>query len=94
MRILREAARLAKSGDYDRIWMNRAYSTTTGTTTVPRRLPDIIARRKTSEYDAIEVPSRTNDPDAPQINNEEAMSQLPPGQRGRVRIIDIVKGHR
>jgi hypothetical protein len=89
MRILREAARLAQSGNYDRIWLNRAYSTTTGTRTVPRRLPDIIARRKSGQYDVIEVPSRTNRRKLLIINNDAAMKQLPESERGTIRIIEI-----
>jgi hypothetical protein len=50
-----------------------------------------IARRKTGEYDAIEVPSKSNDRRLLDINNEEAMNQLPESQRGKTVIIDIVK---
>ncbi len=58
VRIYREAIKMAKSGQYDRIRLNRAYSTSTGTRTFPRRLPDVIARRKTGQFDVIEVPSK------------------------------------
>jgi hypothetical protein len=85
-RINREAIKMARSGRYDKIWLNRAYSTTTGTKTIPRRLPDIIGRRKTGEFDAIEVPSTSDKEVMLRGRNVEAMNQLPIHQRGRVRL--------
>ena len=91
---IREAIRMAKSGLYDKVWMNRSYSTTTGTRTAPRRLPDVIGRRKTGEYDAIEVPSKSNSPLELYIRNREALDQLPRAQRGRIRIKTILKSQK
>jgi hypothetical protein len=89
-RSYREAIRMAKSGEYDRIWLNRAYSTTTGTRTTPRRLPDVIGRRVTGQFDAFEVPSKTNDWDELLRRNQEALDQLPDTHRGQVRLTPII----
>jgi hypothetical protein len=90
-RTYRQAIRMAKSGRYDKIWLNRAYSTTTGTKTMPRRLPDVIGRRKTGQFDAFEVPS-TTDRDLELIRrNLEAMDQLPESQRGSVLLAPILR---
>lgn len=90
-RTYRQAIKMAKSGEYDKIWLNRAYSTTTGTRTTPRRLPDIIGRRKTGQFDAFEVPSRTDIDDVLIGRNLEAMNQLPAGQRGSVDLAPIAR---
>ncbi|MEX0676873.1 MAG: SMI1/KNR4 family protein, partial [Pirellulales bacterium] len=72
-RSYREAIKMAESGQYDKIWLNRAFSTTTGTTMYPGRLPDIIARRKTGQNDVVEVPSKTNRDRDLFRRNEQAM---------------------
>ncbi len=75
---------MAKSGRYERVYLNRAYSTTTGVRTTPRRLPDVLGVRKTGRVDAIEVPSRTDDPRKLIERNLEAMNQLPDDMQGDV----------
>ena len=92
-RSYREAIKMAESGQYDEIWLNRAYSTATGTRTYPRQLPDIIARRKTGQDDVVEVPSKTNRDRGLFRRNEQAMDQLPENQRGRIDIARILESN-
>lgn len=90
-RIYREAIRMAKSGEYDKIWLNRAYVTATGTKTTPRRLPDILARRKTGQFDAVEVLSKTDKDSILLSRNVRAMRQLPEHQRGNVLLKRVTR---
>jgi hypothetical protein len=66
------------------VYLNRAYSTTTGIRTTPRRLPDVIGIRKNGRVDAIEVPSKTDDWDWLVRRNREAMGQLPDHMEGEI----------
>jgi hypothetical protein len=85
-RTWRKAVSMGRSGRYSRIWFNRAYVTATGTKTVPRRVPDVIGRRKSGQYDAVEVPSKTDNVAELIRRNRRAMSQLPLPQQGNVQI--------
>jgi hypothetical protein len=93
VRILREAITMAKSGQYDKIWLNRAYSTTTATRTIPRRLPDIIGRRKNGRFNAVEVASKSDIGKIATLikRNIEAMDQLPIDRQGAVLLKPIRK---
>jgi len=82
------ALEMAESGLYERIYLNRAYSTVTGTRTCPRRLPDVIGVRLTGEIDAIEVLSRSDFRPTVQARNTAAMNQLPVNMRGRIYLYD------
>jgi len=88
-RSYREAIKMAKSGDYVRVRLNRSYSTTTGVRTTPRRLPDVIGVRKNGRVDAIEVPSATDSFKNLTTRNFEAMNQLPEEWQGMFRIREI-----
>jgi hypothetical protein len=85
---------MAKSGQYDKIWLNRAYSTATGIKTNPRRLPDIIARRKVGQFDAIEVPSKSDQWTSLIERNVEAMQQLPGSIGGSMSLKPIVESQK
>lgn len=80
---------MAKSGQYEKVRLNRAYSTTAGVKTSPRRLPDVIGRRTDGRIDSVEVPSRTDNPAFLYQRNVDAMQQLPASMRGNVRIAPI-----
>lgn len=80
---------MAKSGNYEVVRLNRAYSTTAGVKTSPRRLPDVIGKRLDGKIDSIEVPSKTDNPAFLFQRNMDAMQQLPPAMRGTVRIENI-----
>lgn len=88
-RSYREAIEMAKSGIYDKVRLNRAYSTTTGVGTSPRRLPDVIGVRKDGRVDVVEVPSRSDNIVNLIQRNQDAMQQLPEHMRGDVRIAPI-----
>lgn len=83
------ANKLAMSGKFTDVYINRAYSTATGSPTTPRRLPDLIAIDGTGKVHAIEIPSPTditkNRPLAQR--NNTAMSQLPCNQQGTVTVL-------
>jgi hypothetical protein len=93
-RVYREAIRMAKSGEYDKIWLNRSYRTTTGTKTIPRRLPDILGQRTTGQFDSVEVLSRTDVDDFLIRRNREAMSQLPEAHQGDFYLIRITESEK
>jgi hypothetical protein len=88
-RTYREAIEMAKSGQYEEVYINRAYSKVTGTTTTPRRRPDVLGKRHTGQFDAVEVPSMTDNINVLRDRNIDAMNQLPANQRGNVIIAPI-----
>ncbi len=83
------ANKLAMSGKFTEVYINRAYSTATGSQTVPRRLPDLIGIDSTGKAHAIEIPSPSditrNRPLAQR--NQTAMGQLPCGIQGTVTVL-------
>jgi RHS repeat-associated protein len=83
------ANKLAMSGKFTEVYINRAYSTATGSQTVPRRLPDLIGIDSTGKAHAIEIPSPSditrNRPLAQR--NQAAMRQLPCGIQGTVTVL-------
>ena len=56
-----------------------------------RRLPDVIGRRTTGQFDVIEVPSATDIDKVLVGRNLEAMNQLPQGQRGVIQLKTITE---
>ena len=83
---------MAKSGQYEKVWIHRSYTTTTGVKTKPRRFPDILGKRKTGQFDPVEVPSASDyrrGLDHLYQRNLEALQQLPAQMRGNIRIEEI-----
>ncbi|MBX3475136.1 MAG: hypothetical protein KF754_12190 [Planctomycetes bacterium] len=88
-----QALEMAQSGLYERIYLNRAYSTVAGVRTSPRRLPDVIGKRLTGELDVVEILSRTDRRPAVNNRNHVARNQLPANMRGDINIVDDLGRH-
>jgi hypothetical protein len=88
-RAYREAINMAKSGEYSRIRLNRAYSTTDEVQSLSTRRPDILGVRRDGRIDAVEVPSRTDNPAVLFDRNWEVMESLSDLRRGDVIIAPI-----
>ena len=82
------ASEAMKSGNYKEVYLNRAYRTATGELTIPRRLPDVIGIRHDGTVDVWEVRSRTDNTKDLFKRNDIAMSQLPKGIQGTIRIMN------
>ena len=89
-RSYREAVQMARSGQYETIYLNRGYNKAFYPRYVsPNRRPDVLGIRRTGRVDAIEVPSRTDIISDLIRRNEEIMRRLPLERRGQVLIREI-----
>ena len=83
-----EALRMAESGEYEYITMQRSWRTATGREVRSRRIPDIIGVRRNGKIDAVEIKSASDQPDALMQRLNEVMNALPDGRRGKPKILD------
>jgi RHS repeat-associated protein len=88
-RSYRKAIEMAKSGQYERVYVNRGYRASTGAKVTPNRRPDVTGIRTTGEVDVVEIPQATDVPAALRARNVTAQQQLPPEMRGRIDIEEI-----
>ena len=83
-----QANRMAQSGTYEYVTMQRSWRTATGRVSRSGAIPDVIGVRRDGRVDAVEVASRTDDPAALRSRLVDGMSTLPAGRRGTVSVID------
>ena len=87
--ILAKATAWAKSGRYERIFLDRSWRSVAGTTgEFSLREPDAIGVRFDGKYDALEVASDTDTVPKRRQRVLEAMSELPAEKRGNIEIVD------
>jgi RHS repeat-associated protein len=85
------ANKLAMTGKFKEIHLNRSYQAVTGVKTTPRRSPDLTAIDHAGKVHAIEIASRTDmGAKYPELTtrNQAAMSQLPANTQGDVVVLD------
>ncbi|MCW3166943.1 DUF6531 domain-containing protein [Chryseobacterium sp. 09-1422] len=86
------ADKLANSGKFKEIHLNRSYEAMTGQKTTPRRSPDVTAIGNDGRVHAIEIASdfdmKGNNIDNLTSRNKIAQSQLPANMRGEIVIIE------
>ncbi|RFM25649.1 RHS repeat-associated core domain-containing protein [Deminuibacter soli] len=87
------ANKLAMSGKFKEIHLNRSYEAITGHSTSPRRSPDVTAIDNAGRVHAIEVASdldmrNQQNYQALTTRNNVAQSQLPPNKQGTVLVVD------
>lgn len=80
---------MSKSGEYSRIRLNRAFSTTDEVQSLSRRRPDILGIRRDGRVDAVEVPSWTDDRRFLFDRNWDVFEDLSDLRRGDVIIAPI-----
>lgn len=85
--INKQVARMAASGDYEYITVQRSWRTATGRVSPSRDMPDVIGVRRDGHVDAYEVWSKTDDKTELWQRLNRGMGTLPPGQRGNVGVI-------
>lgn len=86
--IANQADRMAQSGDYEYVVMQRSWRTATGRVSPSRAIPDVIGVRRDGRVDAFEVASRTDDRAALQSRLQDGVNTLPANRRGTVTVID------
>lgn len=87
------ANKLAMTGKFKEIHLNRSYEAITGNSTTPRRSPDVTAVDLNGRVHAIEIASdldmrSTTNYQALTTRNNVAQSQLPANKQGTVLVID------
>ena len=86
------ADKLAMSGEFTEIHLNRSYEAITGISTTPKRSPDVTAIDKYGRVHAIEIASDYDMKTEAKLNelsarNVVAQGQLPPKMQGEVIVI-------
>jgi hypothetical protein len=87
MRSYRIAIRMAKSGKYEEVHLNRSYEAITKTKTFPRRSADVVGVRKSGRLVSVEIASVRDVPSVLRQRNLTAMSQLPKRLQGKVAVM-------
>lgn len=91
-RVYREAIEMAKSGKYNKVYLNRGYIAATGEKVSVNRRPDIIGIRKDGKVDVVEVQSKTDKEAILRGRNNEIIAQFPQNKRGDdIRVIKPTK---
>ena len=81
---------MAKSGKYDKVYLNRGYNSVDGIKIKPNRQPDVMGVRKGSgKIDAVEVPSKGDKIDVLIGRNRVAQDALPAGRQGTIKIAPV-----
>ena len=83
-----EALRMAETGEYEYITMQRAWRTATGRQVKSRRIPDIIGVRRNGKIDAVEVKSATDEYKVLKRRLDEVMKTIPDERRGGHKILE------
>ncbi|TDY64209.1 RHS repeat-associated core domain-containing protein [Algibacter lectus] len=87
------ANKMAMSGKFKEIHLNRSYKSITGVATSPNRLPDVSGVDLNGKVHAIEIASDLDMRSASNYNkltsrNQVAQSQLPKNMQGSITILD------
>ena len=86
------ANKLAVTGKFKEVHLNRSYEAVTGTRTSPRRTPDLIAVDHNGRIHSIEIASRSDMSPQKYPNlvsrNQISQQQLPTANRGRIVVVD------
>jgi len=86
------ANKLAMTGKFKEVHLNRSYEAVTGTRTTPRRSPDLIAVDHNGRIHSIEIASRSDMSPQKYQNlvsrNQISQQQLPTVNRGRIVVVD------
>ncbi len=85
-----EARRMATSGEYEYVTMQRSWRTATGRVGSSTKVPDVIGVRYNGEVDAVEVRSKTDKYKDLIQRLRKGMKTLPPEHRGEISVIDPV----
>ncbi len=80
--------RLAASGQYEYVTLQRSLRTATGRVAPSRSIPDVIAVRRDGAVDLWEVRSNSQTAEELGIKLERDMQSLPVQRRGRPRVIE------
>jgi len=83
-----QANRMAQSGTYEYVLMQRSWRTATGRVSPSRAIPDVIGVRRDGRVDAFEVMSRTDTAADLNARLQSGMSSLPAARRGSFSVID------
>jgi hypothetical protein len=81
------AQRLAESGEYEAIYLQRSWRTATGEFRASSKMPDVIAVRRNGIVDAWEVRSASDKPDALWQRLRQGMDSLPLERQGNIDVI-------
>jgi hypothetical protein len=81
------AERLAATGEYEYVTLQRSWRTATGREGTSARVPDVIGVRRNGVVDAWEVRSATDVRDVLIRRLREGMNTLPPARRGTIDVI-------
>ena len=87
--IINFVKRLAATGEYEFVTLQRAWRTATGRVATSGRMPDVIAVRKDTRVDAWEVKSDSDKVIELRLRLREGLNTLPPARRGTVDVIII-----
>jgi hypothetical protein len=79
--------RLAATGEYEYITLQRSWRTATGRAGDSRSIPDVIGVRRNGTVDAWEVRSATDDPIVLRDRLRSGMDCLPPERRGTIEVL-------
>jgi hypothetical protein len=80
--------RLAASGEYEYVTIQRSWRTATGRVGTSRDIPDVIGVRRNGVVDAWEVRSRTDVPRELLDRLNRGRQSLPPERRGGIEVIE------
>lgn len=84
----RHARKMARSGEYEYITIQRSWRTATGRVSKSRKIPDIIGVRRDGKVDAVEVRSKTDSERVLQRRLDDSMETLPPERQGETLVIN------
>ena len=82
-----QAARMAESGAYEYITLQRNWRTATGRVGKNRNIPDLIGVRRDGRVDAVEVRSDSDTAAALRRRLQIGLNSLPKSRRGRIQVI-------
>lgn len=81
------ANKLAQSGDYEYITLQRSWRTATGRVGTSGSIPDVIGVRRDGRVDAWEVQSKTDDPSVLRERLRSGLNSLPIEKQGQIQVI-------
>jgi hypothetical protein len=79
--------RLAATGEYEYVCIQRSWRTATNRVGPSRSIPDVIGVRRNGVVDAWEVQSATDIPDVLRQRLRDGMNTLPPARRGNIDVL-------
>ena len=79
--------RLAATGEYELVTLQRSWRTATGRVGTSGSIPDVIGVRRNGVVDAWEVASRTDDPAQLLQRLQQGRQSLPAERRGTIQVL-------